>query len=155
MGLVRVKTLLLLLTGSALIATAITTTNFAGRLTRAENVTGTKPDPHAAPNTQEKGSFGNEAPASIQVVLLALRPEGFEPAEMQLPAGEYLFVVKNRTGLDEVNVRLIKANIHSLLAARVGSGGKDVKQRLHLAQGTYRLTETDHPDWTCTIVVEP
>jgi hypothetical protein len=153
MGLVRVKTLLLLLIAAAVIATAITTTNFAGHLTAAENVTGTKPDPHLAVNIPGKESFADEAPSNIQVVLFALHAEGFEPAEMQLPAGEYLFVVRNRTGLDEVNVRLVSENSQQMLAARVGLRRQDLKRRLHLEPGTYRLTETDHPDWTCTLVI--
>jgi Na+-transporting methylmalonyl-CoA/oxaloacetate decarboxylase gamma subunit len=96
----------------------------------------------------------DEAPANIQVVLLTLRSEGFEPAELQLAAGEYLLVVRNRTGLDEVDVSLVRENGQHLGQSKVGARQKDWKQRLKLTPGTYLLNETNHPDWTLRVVVD-
>lgn len=95
-----------------------------------------------------------EANRDIKVVLLTLRPEGFEPQEMQLSAGEYLLIAKNRTGLDELNLRLARDNGEHVSQAKVGARRKDWKQRLKLSPGTYRLTESSHPEWSCRIVVE-
>jgi hypothetical protein len=152
MGFVRVKTVLFL-AACAVIATAITTTIFAKRSTTAENVISSKTISVAPVEVQESQKLPDEAPSEIQVVLFALRTEGFEPTEMQLRPGEYLFVMRNRTGLDEVNVRLLSERGQQMLAAKVGLRRQDLKQRLHLTPGTYRLTETDHPDWTSTIIV--
>jgi hypothetical protein len=152
MGLVRVKTVLLLAT-CAIVAMVIATSIFAERLNNIENATFDKTISVSPGITQGSERLADEAPSNIQVVLLSLRPEGFEPTEMQLPLGDYLFVVRNRTGLDEVNVRLAGESGQPMLAAKVGLRRQDLKQRLHLALGTYRLTEKDHPDWTCTIVV--
>jgi hypothetical protein len=96
----------------------------------------------------------DETPADIQVVLVTLRADGFEPAELQLPAGEYLLVVRNRTGLDEVNVSLVRENGQHLGQSKVGARQKDWKQRFKLTPGTYLLNETNHPDWTTRVVVD-
>ena len=152
MGFVRVKSLLFLAT-CAIVAMVIATSIFAKRLSNAETATFDKTISVPPVNTQGSERLADEAPANIQVVLLALRPEGFEPSELQLTPGEYLFVVKNRTGLDEINVRLARENGQPMLAGKSGLRRQDLKQRLHLTPGTYRLTETDHPDWTSTIVV--
>ena len=86
-------------------------------------------------------------------MLVALRPEGFEPAEIELSAGEYLFVVRNRTGLDEINVRLQRENGEPLGQGKIEARRKDWKQRLKLTPGTYILSEDSHSDWHCRIVV--
>ncbi len=91
----------------------------------------------------------------IKVVLFTLRAEGFEPEEMQLSAGEYFLIVRNRSGLDEFNVRLLRENGENLREARVRGHRRDWKQRLRLTPGTYLFTETNHPDWTCRITVRP
>jgi hypothetical protein len=104
-----------------------------------------------SPPVQER--LTDEAPADIQVVLLALRSDGFEPAEIKLAAGEYLFVVRNRSGLDEVNVRLFRGNSEQLRSGKVGARRNDWKQRIQLTPGNYVLTETGHPEWTCRIEV--
>jgi hypothetical protein len=153
MSLVRAKTILLFVTVCAVISMVITTTNFAGRSTSEEGVPPIQISNLSSGVIHGNEKQTNEGSSNIQVVLLALRPEGFEPAEMQLPQGNYLFVVKNRTGLDEVNVRLVNENSQQILTAKVGSRGRDLKHRIEVAPGTYRLSETDHPDWTCTIVV--
>jgi hypothetical protein len=97
---------------------------------------------------------GDETSSDIKVVLLTLRSEGFDPAEMQLPEGEYLLIVRNRTGLDEVDVRLAREDGQHLGQSKVRSRQKDWTQRLKLTPGTYLLTEINHPDWTLRVVVD-
>lgn len=112
----------------------------------------------AAPATidmvQVQESLAGEASSDIQVVLLALQAEGFEPAEIRLSPGEYLFVVRNRSGQDETDVRLARENGEPLGHAKVRARRSDWKQRLKLTPGVYLLRETSHPEWTCRIVVD-
>jgi hypothetical protein len=141
--------LCLLLIGLTLLIAAITAT---AKLINDRNA------PHLAapPATIEliaTAPADDEAPSDIKVVLLTLRSEGFDPAEMQLPAGEYLLVVRNRTGLDEVDVRLVHEDGHNLDQAKVGARQKDWKQRLKLTPGTYLINEANHSDWNLRLVV--
>lgn len=154
----KVKLSLLLLCVSLLIATATASTKL---FHRSYWVNGNDSDLASRSaifepinNTQAIDNVGNEAPSHIQVILLTLRAEGFEPAEMPLPAGEYLLVVKNRSGLDEVDVRLVRENGEHMGQTKVGARNKDWKQRLKLKAGTYLLSEVNHPDWASRIVVD-
>jgi hypothetical protein len=94
-----------------------------------------------------------EAGAEVKLVLLALLPEGFDSTEIQLEPGDYLFIIGNRTGLKEVDVRLEREGKERVAAAMVGGRRRDWKQRLKLTPGTYLVTAADNPDWTCRIVV--
>jgi hypothetical protein len=95
----------------------------------------------------------NEAGSDVKLVLLALRPEGFESSDMQLDPGEYLLIIGNRTGLKEVNVRLEREGDGRIAAAAVGGRQRDWKKRLKLTPGTYVVTANENPDWICRITV--
>ena len=117
---------------------------FAGDTENIEN------GPSAIPILQS-----DELTSDVKLVLLALRPEGFETSEIQLAAGEYVFIIGNRTGMKEINVRLDREQRESLVAATLRGRQKDWKQRLKLTPGTYVVRANDNPDWTCRIVVGP
>ena len=95
----------------------------------------------------------DEAGPEVRLVLLALRPEGFDSSEMQLDPGEYLLIIGNRTGLTEVSVRLEREGNGRVAAAAVGGRQRDWKKRFKLTPGTYVVTANDNPDWTCRITV--
>lgn len=54
----------------------------------------------------DQPSQETEAPRDARVEVSTLTPTRFEPAEVTLPAGDYLLVFNNRTGLDEFALRL-------------------------------------------------
>jgi hypothetical protein len=95
----------------------------------------------------------DEAGPGVKLVLLALMPEGFDSNEIQLDAGEYLFIIGNRTGLKEVSVRLDREGNEHIAMAAVGGRRRDWKKRLKLTPGTYVITADDNTDWTCRITV--
>lgn len=95
----------------------------------------------------------DEAGPEVKLVLLALLPEGFDMKDMQLEAGEYLFIVGNRTGLNEVNIRFERKGSERLAGGPVGGRKRDFKKRLKLTAGSYVITADDNPNWTCRIVV--
>jgi hypothetical protein len=94
-----------------------------------------------------------QADPDVKLVLLALRPEGFETSEMQLDPGDYIFIIGNRTGLKAVNIRLDREGMGRIALAALGGRGRDWKQRMKLTTGTYLVTANDNPDWICRIVV--
>ena len=141
------KAVLVLVVTLVVLASAVS--HYAGRgTTGSQQPSLTAPDSSSAPTAQS-----DEASPDIKVVLVNLRPEGCEPEELQLTAGEYLFIVRNRSGLEEVNLRLIREN-QQLADGKIPAQRKDWKQRLKLTPGTYQLTESTQPEWTCRIVVE-
>jgi hypothetical protein len=152
----RIKSRLFLITVLFLVMMAPAISHFA----RTSEHSATVSPPHspatrstATLSVQQNPGASEAAPSDIRVVLLSLRPEGFEPGELQLTAGEYLLIVRNRTGLSEIKVRLQSEAGERMGEATVRARQRDWKQRLRLAPGVYLLTATDHPDWICRIVV--
>lgn len=97
----------------------------------------------------------DEVGPDFKLVLLALLPHGFETTEMQLEAGDYMFVIGNRTGMREVDVRLDREGKGRVGAATVGGRKRNWKQRFKLTPGNYIVSANDNPDWTCRIEVRP
>ena len=97
----------------------------------------------------------DEVGPEFKLILLALLPHGFETTEMQLDAGEYRFIIGNRTGLKEVKVRMEREGQEQVAAATLGGRQRDLKQRLNLTPGNYLISAGDNPDWTCRISVRP
>ncbi len=103
-----------------------------------------------APTSQQ-----DENESDAKVAALTLRPNGFEPTEITIPAGKYLMVVRNRTGLDQFALRLERTTGARLQDVRLPRYKRDWKQFMQLTPDTYLLSEVDHPDWVCRITVTP
>ena len=97
----------------------------------------------------------DEVGPDFKLVLLALLPHGFETTEMQLEAGEYMFIIGNRTGMKEVEVRLDREGSGRVAEATVGGRKRNWKQRFKLTPGTYIVSANEVPEWTCRIEVRP
>ena len=104
-------------------------------------------------NVPQNLSQSAEVGPEFKLVLLALLPHGFETNEMQLDAGEYMFIVGNRTGLKEVNIRFGREGEKPLATPTLGGRSRDWKQRLKLTPGDYVISASENPDWTCRIIV--
>ncbi len=111
-------------------------------LSAAEGVT-------AVPLAQEDEGTENQN----KVILITLRPQGFEPAAIRLPAGDYLFVFNNRTGLDQFALRLDRENHGTVREARPPRLKRDWRQFLRVTPGTYVVREMNHPEWTLRMTV--
>ena len=145
---------ILILAAAVLLVAAATNSRFSGLSADAENdstTTNTIP-PVDIPTSLDQS---DEAGPQVKLVLLALLPHGFEINEMHLDAGDYLFIVGNRTGRRDVNMRLEREGKERVASATVRGGRIHWKQRLKLTPGTYLVTADDNPDWTCRIVVGP
>ena len=149
------KTLLLLSLAALLVVAATASVSLATRMANMENQLAHTAAPAIIDPVPVQEKLPGEAASDIQVMLLAVRAEGFEPAEIKVSAGEYLFVLTNRSGLDEIDVGVALENGEPLGHGNVRSRRKDWKQRIKLTPGVYVLSESSHPEWTCRVVVEP
>jgi len=141
---------ILILAAVLLLGVGATTSRFAGSSEKLEAAVDAIPPVDISSNLGQSDEAGPE----IKLVLLGITPLGFDSNEMQLDAGEYLFIVGNRTGLREVNVRLDREAKQRMAAATVRGRG-NWKQRLKLTPGTYVVSVDDNPNWICRIVVRP
>lgn len=89
----------------------------------------------------------------IQVERVTVTATGFDPDQITRPAGQVIIAVDNRSGLDEVWLRLDREGGERLVDTHVEKEKLDWRGRMTLAPGRYRITEAEHPDWICLITV--
>ncbi len=90
----------------------------------------------------------------VESEIITIRATGFEPSEIRRPKGEFYLAVDNLSGMSEVNLRLDRENgAGRLHEVRVPRQKRDWRQSVDLPPGTYLLTEADHPDWVCRIII--
>lgn len=86
-----------------------------------------------------------------QVVSIQVTPAGFEPREVIAPRGKFLILLQNRTGRRDLNFWLARENQEHV--AESAPEKRDWKAQVQLNPGTYILSETNHPEWQCTLRV--
>lgn len=84
---------------------------------------------------------------------LTIRPTGFEPSEITVPAGEYFVVIHNATGLNQFAFRVERESGEQLLSVRLPFRRRYWKNTIHLRPGRFIISEADHPEWSCRITV--
>jgi hypothetical protein len=89
----------------------------------------------------------------LQAELVTLRPTGFEPAQIKPAKGRFLLVVNNHSELPGVELRLQRDTGSRLRAVRVTQEQLHWSDVMNLPPGRYVLTEANHPDWVCRIIV--
>lgn len=112
--------------------------------------TSTNATPFAAPQPQQE-----EQEEKAKVIHFTIRPTGFEPAEVTIPAGKYLVAIQNRSGLRELMLRLNAEAGGRLLEVNMPKGKLDWRRWLNLTPGDYTLTEVNNPEWVCHIKITP
>jgi hypothetical protein len=90
----------------------------------------------------------------VPVMVLVVRPHGFEPDVVTTKEHHFFLVVQNLTGAGALTFHLtpIGGNPH---ADVVTSGSRaHHAELLDLTPGTWVLTEDKHASWTCQITVQ-
>jgi hypothetical protein len=85
--------------------------------------------------------------------VLTIRPTGFEPAAITRPPGEFLLVINNRSGLEEVNWSLDRETGGNVREVKISGGKLRSGNFQDLPPGRYVLTEANHPGWICRITI--
>lgn len=89
----------------------------------------------------------------MDIEVITIRPIGFERAEIIRPKGIFGIAVENRSGAPDLELRLDRQGGSRLGQARLARHSLSWKDRFDLAPGRYLLTEANHPDWLCTIII--
>ena len=99
----------------------------------------------AAPNASAQQGGRDE-------LRIELTSSGFTPNEVQHAPGTFAIAVENSALSGEYTLRLKGGDGTILQEFHVQKGSS--AWTVTLQTGTYTLTETDHPQWTCRIVVQ-
>ena len=94
------------------------------------------------------------AQTQTQTMRVTITTIGFDPDELARAAGPVTLALDNRSGLEEVHLRLDREGGERLVDVLVERGQLDWRGTVTLSTGTYILTEANHPDWSCRITVE-
>jgi hypothetical protein len=91
-------------------------------------------------------------PQGRDEVRIELTSNGFAPTEIQHAPGTFAIAVENKTLSGEYTLKLKAEDgtVLSELQVQKGSSAWTVS----LQTGRYTLTEANHPQWTCSIVVQ-
>ena len=89
----------------------------------------------------------------VDLVILGLRPTGFEPNEIRRNRGPFMLVVHNRSNNPDISFRLDHESGRREHEEHLQRGKVDWSKPLDLHPGKYVLSVADHPDWTCQITI--
>jgi hypothetical protein len=93
---------------------------------------------------------------NLQVKLVTLTSRGFDPDEVLTTNGRFILDIENISGFPNASISLANNSTNAVVQTTQMPRGKiDYVKAFDLAAGTYVLTEASHPEWTCTITVQP
>ena len=87
--------------------------------------------------------------------LLVLRADGFIPNEITRPPGPFLLALHNHSSVEEISLALRQERGASMREVRMAKRQSKLREIMDLPPGRYVLTEANHPQWSCTIVIMP
>lgn len=91
----------------------------------------------------------------LEAERITIRPTGFEPVEINRPAGRFLLAVNDRSGRDSVVITLLRESGERLHEVRMRERPRkhEWRQVVNLPPGRYVLREAGHPAWMCRITL--
>ena len=123
---------------------------------RARRIPKTKaPAPVAAPVTVRPAAAQDERKRdhNMQVERVTVGRHGFERSAIARPTGRFLLAVDNRSGLEEINLQIVRENGNRDREMKVHRKKPDWKGFVDLPPGQYKLIEAGHADWVCRITI--
>jgi hypothetical protein len=101
------------------------------------------------------GAWAQRSPAAqpSQVVVLVVRPHGFQPAQLTISKGRTFFSVHNRTGLNDISMQLDQERGPHLRTVALTRGKGAWREVVDLTPGAYVISVTENPRWVCRVTV--
>lgn len=141
------RRLLLLMLTLVIGVAAGTFTNQANSLHKIK-----KPGRGAVTNSEASSAAPQQ---KIEAELITIYPQGFVPREIRRPPGKFLIAIDNRSGIQEIELRLDHETGNRLRQVQVARKKVAWRDLVELPPGKYRLTEANHPDWVCRFEISP
>ena len=89
---------------------------------------------------------------NVEGELITILPNGFEPGELVRPAGSFVLMFDNQSGLQPLDLRLERAGMPRVTELRLRRKS-DSTTILNLPQGEYQVTEANHPGWSLKLTL--
>ena len=91
--------------------------------------------------------------ADFESELITITPHGFEPQEITRPQGRVLLMVENQSDLAVTSLQLTREAGPRIDEMRVPREQPNWSEAIDLHPGRYVLTDSEHPDWQCRIII--
>lgn len=102
----------------------------------------------AEPESAAQGRSDQDLEAEVITIL----PSGFEPRELSRPAGRFVLMFDNESGLQSLELRLERTGMPRIIELRPNRK-TEATQLLNLPAGEYQVTEANHPEWTMNLTI--
>ena len=139
---------------TALVLVSATTGAFGPSANVPPNIPPPASDALAGKSAPASPAQINSAEERLEAELVVVGARGFEPAEITRPARPFLLLVDNRSGLEQVQVRVERVagreRLHDVGLSRKNYSWNTL---LRLPPGEYVLTEAGHPNWVCRLTL--
>jgi hypothetical protein len=89
---------------------------------------------------------------NVEVELITILPNGFEPGEIVRQAGSFVLMFDNQSGLQPLDFRLERSGMPRVAELRLRRK-TDSTAILNLPHGEYRVTEANHPEWNLKLTL--
>jgi hypothetical protein len=106
-------------------------------------------------NDHSAESFALPQGSSVKTERIIVRPTGFDPSSITRRTGKFLLAVDNKSGLDELTLKITNEQGEQLLYLPLSIERSKIRQTVTLPAGEYSLHEIHHPDWICRIRIMP
>jgi len=118
---------------------------------QAKNIGWWRPDSKAHDSSVGKDTRASDAQDEPQVLAFEVTPSGVNPSETIVHQGKSLILLRNLTGIRDLNFWLARENEKPVSESKGQT--RDWKTQMRLSPGTYILGETNHPEWKSIIRV--
>lgn len=89
----------------------------------------------------------------LQAEVLILSRGGFNKSAINRPRGRFILHVENRSGADDIDIQLKKAEDGRVLDKQLEKHNRKQKGVVSLPPGDYLLSVVDHPEWVCRVTI--
>jgi hypothetical protein len=90
----------------------------------------------------------------LEIETVTITSEGFEPQQLERPAGPFILSVVNRSGVDALNVRIETEQHGRFREKSLPQLTPYWRERIDPYPGRYIITEENHPEWTLTLIIK-
>ena len=142
------KPLLLTVLLSTVAVTVLANVALRSTSTSSAAMTTSAPEMAEVSRARPAPAVAGTTPQRLEVEIVTLKAGGFEPAELRRPQGRFILGVDNRTGLDEVELRLESENGARLPALGARRRKLSWRDSVHPPPGRYVISEASHPEWS-------
>ena len=124
--------------------------------------------PHVTDGILGGGSSGNRQPVEaaittvgsaqtltsrLEVEVITLQAHGFEPVEITRPQGRFVLGIDNRSGREDIDLRLERAEGGRVAALEARNRRLSWRDEVDLPPGQYVVRATNQHEWSCLITI--